>query len=171
MNKPRAENIIGALVLTLSDSILNATQTQAPPNISAAGLALIGHVPGLSIYELSAGLGLSHPGAVRLVDRMVADGLVVRQQSKTDGRVVALFLTANGEEREKVILSSRHQVLNSALSTLSAEEYAAFAQISEKLIRALLQDETHALKMCRLCNSKACTGCPVDAELLSKSEA
>ena len=85
MKHYKAENIIGALALTLSDVMFKATRNEAPSNISAAGLTLIGRVPGISIHELSSGIGLSHPGTVRLVDRMVADDLVERERSETDG--------------------------------------------------------------------------------------
>lgn len=57
------------MALALSDAVRVETRGQAPANISAAGIILIGHAPGLSIQELSIGLELSHPGAVRLVDQ------------------------------------------------------------------------------------------------------
>lgn len=171
MKDLKAENVIGALALTVSDMVLNVTGIEAPSNISAAGLTLIGHVPGISINELSHGLCLSHPGTVRLVDRMEAEGLVRRDRSTNDGRAVALHLTAAGKEREGEILSSRRTVLSKLLALLSNEEHAALAQISQKLLTAILKDEDHALRICRLCDSAACTQCPVDAELLRKSTA
>lgn len=170
MNTQKAENIVGAMALTLSDALLNATRKDVPPNISAAGLTLIGHVQGISIHELSLGLGLSHPGAVRMVDRMVADGFVKRGRSTSDGRAVALFLTPSGLHHEQTILKSRRHVLGKALSILSEDERIALAAISEKLITALVTDEGDALKICRLCDSKACESCPIDAALLSMSE-
>jgi len=165
MNHYKAENIIGALVLTLSDVIHNETQIKAPKNISAAGLTLVGHIPGISIHELSKGLGMSHPGTVRLVDRMVADGLVTRERSQTDGRAVALSLTPAGKEREQMILSSRRIALGKVMSVLTSDEHEALAQISEKLITAIVTDGEYALRVCRLCDSNACNGCPLEAEL------
>ncbi len=165
MNCYRSENIVGTLALTLSDILLQVSQAEAPSNITAAGLTLIGHVPGLSIHDLSRGLSLSHPGTVRLVDRMAADGLVTRTRSDSDGRAVALVLTPMGEARERAVLASRQAALSQALACLTTEEHTALAQISEKIITSLLRDESHALQMCRLCNSKACVDCPVEAEL------
>ena len=169
MSNYKAENVVGAMALMLSDALLTASQKEAAANISAAAITLIGHVPGLSIDELSQGLNLSHPGAVRLVDRMVGDDLVTRKPSKEDGRAVALFLTPRGQQREKSILSSRDKVLSDVLSCLSSEDIDTLSQISEKLLGAALIDEAHALKICRLCNSNACIGCPIDAELLRQS--
>jgi DNA-binding MarR family transcriptional regulator len=51
----------------------------------------------MSIDALRSGVGLSHPGAVRLVDRLAARGLVARRASADDGRRVALHLTRAGE--------------------------------------------------------------------------
>ena len=65
MSNYKAENVVGAMALMLSDALLTASQKEAAANISAAAITLIGHVPGLSIDELSQGLNLSHPGAVR----------------------------------------------------------------------------------------------------------
>lgn len=154
MSCNKAENIVGALVLALSDAMLKAAQAEVPKSISAAAIALIGHVPGISILDLSHGLGLSHPGTVRLVDRMVAQGSVQRGRSETDGRTVALTLTNKGCSQEQKILASRRAAIGEAISSLSDEEHAALARISEKLIRTILKDGTHALEICRLCDSK-----------------
>ena len=169
MDCNKAENIIGAMVLTLSDLMLKATQIEAPANISAAGITLIGHVPGISIQELSQGLELSHPGTVRLVDRLEADDLVERRRSNTDGRAVSLTLTLKGKKREQIILASRRTALSNAMSSLSNKEFQALAKISDKLITAILSDEEHGFRICRLCDSKVCLGCPIDAELIKKS--
>lgn len=160
-----SNNVIGAMALALSDAVRVETRGQAPANIAAAGITLIGHAPGLSIQELSIGLELSHPGAVRLVDRMIADGLVTRARSATDKRTVELSLTALGRSKEQAILASRSRSLNEALTSLSSAEVASLSQISHKLIGALVHDEETALRVCRLCNSGDCHGCPVAAKL------
>lgn len=160
------ENVVGAFALSLSDALLKATQLKSPKSISAAGLTLIGHVPDITIYELSFGLGLSHPGTVRLVDRMAADGLVTRKRSTTDGRAITLSLTDAGKTVEERILLSRREVLHDALSSLSSTELETFSTISAKLIAEMLTDEETALKICRLCDIDQCNNCPVDDELL-----
>ena len=47
-----------------------------------AALCVIGHEPGLSIDFLARVLGMSHPGTVRLVDRLETDGLIKRRPKK-----------------------------------------------------------------------------------------
>ena len=69
-----------------------------------AALIVIGYAAGLSNDMLRRIVGLSHPGAVRLVDKLVSDGLVERGPGR-DGRQVALQLTKRGR---RVGLSCSH---------------------------------------------------------------
>ena len=52
----------------------------------------------LTIAELAAELLIKHNSAVELVDRLVQEGLVVRQASLADRRKVELSLTPRGRE-------------------------------------------------------------------------
>ena len=163
--KRKNENVIGAMALALSDAVIADARRQVPQSINATGITLIGHEPGISIVELSKGLALSHPGTVRLVDRMVAGGFVIRSRSQEDGRTVALTLTPAGEAQEQAVLSSRCLSLEHALSHLSEVEVTMLSQISEKLLHSMVTDDDSALRICRLCDSDACIGCPVEAKL------
>jgi DNA-binding MarR family transcriptional regulator len=123
MADSRTSNVVGALVLALSDDLMRAAQSKAPEiGPAAAALALLGHVPGMPIERLRRALGLSHPGAVRLVDRLERDGAAVRRQSQDDRRAVALSLTAKGGRVVGEILSAREASLAKALSGLSSAE-------------------------------------------------
>ena len=169
MNNSNIENIIGAFALSISDKIQEIAQSESPSNISAAGLTLIGHEPGMTIHDLSLGLGLSHPGTVRLIDRMVAAALVERKPSKTDARAVALYLTSLGTLKERKILNMRGNLLQQAISVLTDSERQTMARITKKMLVKILRDEDHALSICRLCDSNACEQCPIDAELENRS--
>jgi DNA-binding MarR family transcriptional regulator len=52
----------------------------------------------LTIAELAAELLIKHNSAVELADRLVHEGLVVRQPSRADRRKVELCLTRRGRE-------------------------------------------------------------------------
>ena len=85
MDGPRDRNIFGAFALMISDDIVRASSSRAPEaGPAASALALIAHMPGLSIRMLSIGVGLSHAATVRLVDRLAAEGLVERREHFTD---------------------------------------------------------------------------------------
>lgn len=166
MSASRDRNVIGAVALMVADEMVRATSAAAPEEgPAAAALALVGHVPGLSIRALAAGVGLSHAGAVRLVDRLVAGGLVERRGDAHDGRTRALHLTPAGAAASGAVLAARDGVLAGALAALRPDEVALLAALSERVLRARLRDADHAYRICRLCADAACTDCPVDDEL------
>ncbi|MFD0936943.1 MarR family winged helix-turn-helix transcriptional regulator [Methylobacterium trifolii] len=158
--------MVGALALALTDAMLHEAQAQAPePGPAAAALALLGHDPGMPIERLRRSLRLSHPGAVRLVDRLVDNGQVVREPSPLDRRAVALRLTPAGEATCQAVISARDTAITRALAALTARERQTFGDLAEKVLRRFVVDLDHAYTVCRLCAYEACTECPVDQEL------
>lgn len=166
MNNAKLENIIGAFSLAVSDAIHLSTQEKAPEaGPAAAAIALIGHEPGLSIERLRRALGLSHPGTVRLVDRLVAEGVVERRQAKTDRRAVALHLTSVGVASCTAVLTVRQERIAHALSALDSTERETLGRLTEKLLSSLVNDLDQAYSVCRLCDPAACKNCPVSCGL------
>ena len=94
----RTANLLGALALTLSDRAAAAVQADAGVSRSdaAALVTLRNYAEGEPLDLLRRALALSHPGVVRLADRLQARGLVERHRGDRDGRAVALRLTAAG---------------------------------------------------------------------------
>lgn len=159
----RDTNLVGALAVAIGDAITRAAEAAAPePGPAAAALMLVAHLPGMSIDALRIGVGLSHPGAVRLVDRLEARGLIERRASAEDGRRVALHLTAAGGTVASAITEGRHKAVAQALDSLSEAERAAFIRTTETLLAALVGGPADALRVCRLCDETVCTRCPVD---------
>lgn len=168
MTEEKVENVVGALALALADDLVRAAQRHAPSSAPAAAISLLGHAPGLTIRQVSRVLGLSHPGAVRLVDRLVGDDLVRRDRSADDGRAVALTLTPNGEAVCRQVLASRRGALARALSSLDAAERQTLGRMAEAMLRGLVGGEDHALRVCRLCDPGVCRECPVEAEMTAR---
>ena len=106
-------------------------------------------------------LGLTHTGTVRLIDRLVADGLVERRPVARDKRGVALYLTAVGETVRRKILEDREAALVPLVSRLSSREQETLAALLGKLLTAVSRDDTHKLRICRLCDSGVCNDCPI----------
>ena len=166
MDQMRARNIFGAVALSLADEIVRAASAPAPEaGPSASALALLKHEPGLSIRTLAAGVGLSHAGAVRLVDRLVAESLIERRAHDRDGRTRSLHLTAAGEAMASSVLLARDGVVSRGLSILTPDEVAMLGALSEKILRAGVRDLDHAYRVCRLCDYGSCRGCPIEDEL------
>src|SRR5207244_11393948 len=59
-------------------------------------VALLESLEDATTQQLSDVIGLTHSATVRLVDRLVANGYVLRQASGRDGRTVAIRLTKAG---------------------------------------------------------------------------
>ena len=166
MDGPRDRNIFGAFALMISDDIVRTSSSRAPEaGPAASALALIAHMPGLSIRMLSIGVGLSHAATVRLVDRLAAEGLVERREHFTDGRTRSLYLTAAGKVASDEVLSSRDEVIAEGLSILSPDELRVLCDIAERVLRHRLENLEHSYRICRLCCYEGCTNCPIDAEL------
>ncbi|MET0429574.1 MAG: MarR family transcriptional regulator, partial [Microvirga sp.] len=131
------------------------------PGPAAAAIALLRHEPGMAIERLRRALGLSHSGAVRLVDRLVADALVVRRPGAVDRRAVALHLTDEGERRCDAILTARSGSVARVLDGLDGDERRTLERLTEKLLTRLIGDIDDAYSVCRLCDTGACRDCPV----------
>ena len=103
MDGPRNRNIFGAFALMISDDIVRATSSRPPAaGPTASAMALLAHEPGLSIRTLAIGVGLSHAGTVRLVDRLATEGLIETRGHSTDGRARSLYLTAAESKYQSV---------------------------------------------------------------------
>lgn len=169
MDEPRDRNIFGAFALMISDDIVRASSSRAPEaGPAASALALLAHKPGLSIRMLAVGVGLSHPGTVRLVDRLATEGLVERREHSTDGRTRSLYLTPAGEVASDEVLASRDQVIAEGLSILNPNELKILCDIAERVLRNRLENLEHSYRICRLCCYEGCTNCPIDAELYER---
>jgi MarR family transcriptional regulator, negative regulator of the multidrug operon emrRAB len=165
----RTANLLGALAVGLTDAVEAAARKEAREGGPAgAALCAIAHEPGLSIEQLRRALGLSHPGAVRLIDRLAAEGVIERRAAR-DRRAVALQLTPAGMRRVRKIIADRRRALQATLRVLSPRERRSLAPLLAKMLRALPQSEAHALAICRFCEGEACDPCPVGEGLEEKS--
>lgn len=159
-------NLLGALAVSVRDRLDNATADVAPHGGQLAeALVLLEMRPGTSIKRLAERLRLSHPGAVRLVDRLEAQGWATRSLG-ADRRSVRLSLTASGQGELDRLRRTRAAHLADLLDALTEDERQALQPIVEKLLRRLTVDLVTAYANCRLCDTPMCEarGCPVEAE-------
>jgi DNA-binding MarR family transcriptional regulator len=153
----REANLLGAVSLAVAGRLRRATEagTGAGGSAPAALISLAGYLDGGPIDSLRDPLGLTHSAAVRVVDRLVVDGLARRRPGR-DGRSVAVELTAAGRRAASAALSAREEVLEDALGTLSASERAELTRLNEKLLGGLTDSRATAGNICRLCDLHAC---------------
>jgi DNA-binding MarR family transcriptional regulator len=167
----RAANVAGALVLAVSDrmsaAVADAAGHAGRPGAETAGVALsaLHHfLDGPSIDRLRQVLGLTSSGAVRLVDRLEAAGLVGREPGH-DGRTTIVSLTPAGRRAAASVASARAEVLGEALDVLSAEERVVFEALASRIAVGLMREPGATRWMCRLCDTGLCgvktRQCPV----------
>jgi MarR family transcriptional regulator, negative regulator of the multidrug operon emrRAB len=160
--RARRENLLGAFVLAVADRLRFETEEAiGHTGAAAAALVTIAHFPGRTVEFLRQGIGLSHPAAVRVVDRLVEQGLVRRRPGER-GPAVALTATAAGRREARRILDVRRTVLADALPDLSEAESASLATILEKALAHL--SDSPGTTVCRLCDQGRCRrkDCPVE---------
>jgi MarR family transcriptional repressor of emrRAB len=159
----RTANLLGALGTALADAQTNelAASSGLPPT-DAAALNAIGTVPGCSITTVRITLGVTHPGAVRTVDRLVDAGLVVRRAG-VDRRTVALHLTPDGEELWQQQSDARLHWLDRTIAQLPRSERADVERVVSALLSVVTDDEESAERICRFCDENRCPQrrCPV----------
>lgn len=163
-NQARTANLLGALVLSLSDEIRAATEAiSGSGGEASAALVSIGHAPACSIDFLARALHRSHPGTVRLVDRLALLKWVERRPG-SDGRTVALHLTDTGEQMRKQVLAARQEVLERLLATVPDDTQAVLAAVLETTLKAVRgPDLDRGYTICRLCDGAVCSDCPMEA--------
>jgi DNA-binding MarR family transcriptional regulator len=157
----RRDNLLGAFILSVSDRLRRETEEAiGHTGASAAALIMIAQFPDRSIEFLRRPIGLSHPATVRVVDRLVEQGLV-RRGPAGPGPAVALTATAAGKRQARRILEIRQAVIADSLPKLSPAESDALVAVLERALGQL--SESPGTTHCRLCDMKRCprTDCPV----------
>ncbi len=161
-------NLLGAVGLAVADRI----ETTARAILNHAGetpaaLVVIGYGLGPSNDQLRRVLGLSHPGSVRLVDRLVADELVERREGR-DRRAIALYLTERGVALREKLLSGRLAAIRPLLMSLTDSEQGVLASLLHKMLSSMETTDLERCTLCRLCDDRVCTDCPIPADFKAK---
>ncbi|NTF40590.1 MarR family winged helix-turn-helix transcriptional regulator [Rhizobium rhizogenes] len=161
----RLENLFGAMSLALVDKMEKAfaDETGLGPSAIAATVQ-IGTEPGLTIETLRRLIALSHSATVRLVDQLVASGLVLRAGGvEGDKRARSLQLTESGQALFDKSLAARRAVIHRAFKVLGAEETEQLGRLLEKLLPSLVDLGDDQDVVCRVCDQEVCDQdrCPI----------
>jgi MarR family transcriptional regulator, negative regulator of the multidrug operon emrRAB len=162
----RLANLLGAASTGVADAMEEAMLAVAGLDGSApaALVAFLDFSPHGSVRALSEVVGLTHSGAVRLADRLVAAGYVERHAG-ADARSLTLTLTPSGRVVARRIRAAREGTLRQVFEELSGDQRAALGEICEQLIATLtrLRLEQRAAggvpaggALCRMCDFAAC---------------
>ncbi|HEY0226746.1 MAG TPA: MarR family transcriptional regulator [Mycobacterium sp.] len=159
-----AANVIGAWVLAVADAIEHAT-TAATGITGAAPAALVAIAadPDMTIDDLRRTLDLTHPGAVRLVDRLEGCGWLERRPGH--GRTIHLRLTTKGRHTQQRLLAARRAAIADSTAALDPADLQQIAQLIAPSLAASATDTDRLRHLCRLCQRSKCDPCPVAAGL------
>lgn len=157
----RTTNLLGATALAITDRLGAQMQDMlGRSGETAAAIIVLGYAPGLSVEILRQVLALSHPGTVRLADRLEEDGLIERRKA-VDGRAVALHLTPAGVKRRSKLMDRRLDMLEAALVELTVDERVMLGNLLAKILTSLPESEMEKHRICRLCAVRVCNDCPI----------
>ena len=128
---------------------------------SAATLLTLMAKEAMSTTELARIVDRSQPATARLVDKLVSEGFINRQEKR--GREIDLKLTTAGRRRATKLQKQRLQISASLLERLSPAERGVFDRMIDKLLENLAKTRAEARHICRFCDHGPCTGpaCPV----------
>ena len=166
----RTANLLGVVGLAVADRIeQTAREILSHSGETPAALVVLGYGFGPSNDQLRRILRLSHPGTVRLVDRLVADGLLERQRGN-DKRAVALFLTKKGMETRHSLLKGRLAAIRPLLEPLAEHEQDTLAALLHKMLSSMGADDQQRCNLCRLCDDSVCSDCPIPADFRGRKD-
>src|ERR687889_1547637 len=117
-NPARAANLLGAVALEAARLQETVHEPVGQAGAAAQAIVTIGAYPARTIEQLRAPLGLSQPGAVRLVERLTAAGWVEHTGSR-GRRGFELRVTAAGRAVVDELLARRRAALDDLLAPLS----------------------------------------------------
>jgi MarR family transcriptional regulator, negative regulator of the multidrug operon emrRAB len=161
----RLAQLLGVLALAGGDRCRAAVEGAAGRGGAHAGaLVHLDAHPDESVQGLADVLRVSQPAAVKIADRLVADGFVERRRG-ADRRVRALRLTAKGGRAAATVLSERADALDAIVAVLEPYERVDLERLLEKLVAGLAHDRPGALTVCRLCDRRVCYGGPAGCPL------
>ncbi|MGY6553528.1 MAG: MarR family winged helix-turn-helix transcriptional regulator [Wenzhouxiangella sp.] len=106
-----------------------------PPDMQA--LLFIARNPGCIAADLGGFLGIVPTTTSALVDRLVRQGLLLRERTEANRRIVLLKLSAAGETVVEKIIAQQNEHCRIMLSVLSDTEREAFLSAAQKISAAI----------------------------------
>ena len=104
-----------------------------------------------SVGDIASGLAITHPAAVKLIERMQKKGLVVKSEDLNDRRVSCVGLTDLGKGIVESVQAKRAEAIARALENMTLQEQAGLVTGLEKLLAASLETENLIESTCLRC--------------------
>ncbi len=102
--------------------------------------------PGLKVSEIAHAMAIHQSTASNLLDKLQKKGLVKRDRSTDDQRVVRLFLTRTGKALITRVPQPAHGLLQEALFKLPPESLQNLNHLLDQLLREMQPASTKTLR-------------------------
>lgn len=122
-------------------------------------LTLVAERRKCSVGGIAEGLGVTHPAAVKLVDKLARKGLVTRGIAAADHRQAEIGVTEEGRRLVNAVRQERTQRLARVLDQMSAEERQALIHGLQAFVTAALKDDGALDQLCVSCQALLPTDC------------
>ncbi|HEU4754265.1 MAG TPA: MarR family transcriptional regulator, partial [Armatimonadota bacterium] len=146
------------LLRELEDLDVSLSQLQALTHVAERGKCSVG--------SIADGLGVTHPAAVKLVDKLVVKGLVTRGVAAADHRQSEIAVTAEGRRLINEVRRERTERLVRVLDRMTPEDRHALISGLQAFVTAALRDEGALDQLCVSCQALLPTNCD-DFRLIS----
>lgn len=130
-----ARGYFGSLVSAVAVEMTVTSGEASPlPGPATTVMSLLNDSSGQSIRRLSDGVGMSHAGTVRLIDRLEVDGPVERRREPSDLRARSIHLTPDGQKKMADMVKARDLAIQDWLAPLSSEELSLLGVFAQRLL-------------------------------------
>jgi DNA-binding MarR family transcriptional regulator len=112
-----------------------------------------------SVGSIAEGLGITHPAAVKLVDKLARKGLVTRGVAAADHRQSEIAATEKGRRLVNQVRHERTQRLARVLDEMPLHDRQALIQGLEAFVTLALHDRGALDTLCKSCQALLPTDC------------
>ena len=135
--------LVGRLSRRISAEVDRRMRDHGLTYAQAAVMSRLWRQDGLTQSQLQEQVGVDASTLTGLLQRMTAQGLVVRQRDHADGRVVQVYLTPRGRALRPVLAPEAEAANSLFFRGFSAAERSTFIELTHRALRNLeVEDET-----------------------------
>jgi DNA-binding MarR family transcriptional regulator len=170
----RAAQLLGVLATAVGDRMLDVmTRATGLSPAALATLLWIGRCPGVRASVLIEGLNTTASAVARLLKRLDAQKLIVREKDRADGRAEKLRLTEVGARKAVTAIRARAHAMRQLVEGLPLVLRPRLIRIVELMVPVMTIGAERALHACRFCDMRLCRGditlpCPVSLAAASR---
>ena len=169
-------NFAEKLASLFSDIILKSLTMEMLREADDLGLTLsqyqallfVAERPASSITDVAEGLGVTHPAAVKLIQRLQEKALVTRAVAAGDQRQASLTVSTRGRALLNHLRLKRTDRLSRVLDRMTPADRQAMIQGLESFVTIALNDERALDQICWRCQQVQPTDCADFAPVLAR---